>query len=221
MRKRTGDSILVFNDDEEWLSKCFFEDKLKLNPEKLLRNKENIKDIWICFGLVKTKNIDLLVEKVSEIGVRKIYPMITSFSNRIPLNYERLKKISIEAVEQSNSLFIPIIGEVKSIKEILNNWEEDRLIIFCDEKDGIDISKINRKEYKFKKIAIFIGPVGGWSDEDEISCVILQNSYTPCTPSSRCSRCLTTFPIELRGSASRTTSPRGRAYCGRCASRMS
>ena len=166
MRKRTGDSILVFNDDEEWLSKCFFEDKFKLNPEKLLRNKQNIKDIWICFGLIKTKNIDLLVEKVSEIGVRKIYPMITSFSNRIPLNHERLKKISIEAVEQSNSLFIPIIGEVKSIKEILNNWEEDRLIIFCDEKDGIDISKINRKEYKFKKIAIFIGPVGGWSDED-------------------------------------------------------
>ena len=38
MRKRTGDNILVFNDDEEWLSKCFFEDKFKLNPEKLLRN---------------------------------------------------------------------------------------------------------------------------------------------------------------------------------------
>ena len=59
MRKRTGDNILVFNDDEEWLSKCFFENKSKLSPEKLLRNKENTKDIWICFGLVKTKNINL------------------------------------------------------------------------------------------------------------------------------------------------------------------
>ena len=92
MRKRTGDNILVFNDDEEWLSKCSFEDKFKLNPEKLLRNREKIEDIWICFGLVKTKNIDLLVEKVSEIGVKKICPMITSFSNKNPLNYERLKK---------------------------------------------------------------------------------------------------------------------------------
>lgn len=166
MRKRTGDNILVFNDNEEWLSKCFFEDEFKLNPEKLLRNKEKIKDIWICFGLVKTKNIDYLVEKVSEIGVRKIYPMITSFSNKNPLNYERLKKISIEAVEQSNSLNLPIICKSKNIEDILNDWEEDRLIIFCDEKKGIDISEINREEFMFKKIAIFIGPIGGWSAED-------------------------------------------------------
>ena len=166
MRKKTGDNIIIFNDDEEWLSKCFFEDEFKLNPEKFLRNKEKIKDIWICFGLVKTKNIDLLVEKVSEIGVKKIYPMITSFSNKIPLNYERLKKISIEAVEQSNSLNLPIICHAKNIKEILNDWEDDRLIIFCDEKKGIDISEINKKKNKFKKIAIFIGPIGGWSEED-------------------------------------------------------
>ena len=70
--------------------------------------------------------------------------MITSFSNRIPLNYERLKKISIEAVEQSNSLNLPLISKTKNIKEILNDWEEDRLIIFCDEKKGIDISEIKR-----------------------------------------------------------------------------
>ncbi len=166
MRKKSGDNILVFNDNEEWLSKCFFEDEIKLNPEKLLRIKENVKDIWICFGLVKTRNIDFLVEKVSEIGVKKIFPMITSFSNRIPLNYERLKKISIEAVEQSNSLNLPLISKTKNIKEILNDWEEDRLIIFCDEKKGIDISEIKRNQYNFKKIAIFIGPIGGWSEED-------------------------------------------------------
>ena len=166
MRKKTGDNILVFNDNEEWSSRCLFEDEYKLNPEKLLRNKEKVKDIWICFGLIKTRNIDFLVEKVSEIGVKKISPMITSFSNRIPLNYERLKKISIEAVEQSNSLNLPIISKIKNIKEILNDWEEDRLIIFCDEKKGVDISEIKRKEFKFKKIAIFVGPIGGWSEED-------------------------------------------------------
>ncbi len=166
MRKKTGDNILVFNDNEEWLSKCFFEDEFILNPEKFLRSKEKVKDIWICFGLIKTRNVDFLVEKVSEIGVKKIFPMTTSFSNRIPLNYERLKKISIEAVEQSNSLSLPIISKTKNIEEILNDWEEDRLIIFCDEKQGIDISEVNKKEFKLKKIAIFVGPVGGWSEED-------------------------------------------------------
>ena len=55
MRKKNEQNIIIFNDKEEWESKCFSENKFKLNPEKLLRKKKNIKDIWICFGLVKQK----------------------------------------------------------------------------------------------------------------------------------------------------------------------
>ncbi len=166
MRKKNGDDIFIFNDCEEWLSTCVFDKEFRLNPQKFLRKNEEIEDIWICFGLIKSRNIDFLVEKVTEIGVKKILPMNTSFSKRMHINYERLKKISIEAVEQSNSLNIPIINKTKNIEEIIDELEEDRLIIFCDEKKGIDISKIDTRGYTFKKIAIFIGPVGGWAEED-------------------------------------------------------
>ena len=166
MRKRTGDSIIAFNSNYEWECKLDLNVEKSIIPVNLVRKKIILPDIWLCFALIKIKNMNNLVEKISEIGVKKIVPMFSEFSSRIQININRFKKISIEAVEQSDSLFLPIICEVKSIKEILNNWEEDRLIIFCDEKDGIDISKINRREYRFKKIAIFIGPVGGWSEED-------------------------------------------------------
>ena len=51
MRKKNGDKVIVFNDNEEWQS-TFLEDKeFKLKPDKLLRKKLTL-SIWICFGLI-------------------------------------------------------------------------------------------------------------------------------------------------------------------------
>ena len=47
----------------------------------------------------------------------------------------------------------------------MKNWDSERLILFCDEKrKGQRILNLPLKK---KKIAIFIGPVGGWSSEDK------------------------------------------------------
>ena len=67
----------IFHVTEIWQK-----NKLKIkNKVLLLRKKTNAEDIWICFGLIKPRNIDFLVEKVSEIGVKKIKPMIIIISN--------------------------------------------------------------------------------------------------------------------------------------------
>ena len=48
---------------------------------------------------------------------------------------------------------------------MFENWDRDRVIIFCDEeRRGKNILKIPIQGEK--KIAIFIGPVGGWSKDD-------------------------------------------------------
>ena len=48
---------------------------------------------------------------------------------------------------------------------MFENWDQDRVIIFCDEeRRGKNILKIPIQGEK--KIAIFIGPVGGWSKDD-------------------------------------------------------
>ena len=48
---------------------------------------------------------------------------------------------------------------------MFENWDRDRVIIFCDEeRQGKNILKIPIQGEK--KIAIFIGPVGGWSADD-------------------------------------------------------
>ena len=167
MRKKKDEKIFLFDKNSEWVCKINCKKKFNLLPLKLIRQKNLIPDIWICFGIVKTKNINNLIEKVSEIGVKKIVRMFTEFSMKLNNKIERLRKISIEAVEQSNAITIPEISEIKPLADLLREWDKERLIIFCDEKGGYPILSANKLFKKFKKIAIFIGPVGGWSISDK------------------------------------------------------
>jgi len=166
MRRQSGDIIIIFNNHEEWDSICEIGVEFLVKPRNLLRKKNKIQDIWICFGLVKPKNIDFLIEKTSEIGVTKFLPMKTQYSNSIKLNYERLRRISIEAIEQSNSLNLPIIEESKNIEDILSEWDDERVIVFCDEKGGSPILNFKNLLRDKSKYAIFIGPVGGWNKNE-------------------------------------------------------
>ena len=164
MRKKQDEEINIFNKNEEWVAKLTYEDGMKLLPKSLLRKSQLNDDIWVCFSLIKSKKVNYLIEKVSEIGVKKIVPIISTFSERFTPNYSRLKKIALEAVEQSEGMSIPIIEEKKNLNEILEDWDPDRKIIFCDEKgNGKEIMKVTLTK---KKLAIFIGPVGGWSEQD-------------------------------------------------------
>ncbi|MAI28892.1 MAG: 16S rRNA (uracil(1498)-N(3))-methyltransferase [Pelagibacteraceae bacterium TMED124] len=164
MRKNKNDKILIFNEKEEWSGKLQLEVK-KVIPENLIKKSEVIPDIWLCFALIKSKNINYLIEKVTEIGLKKIIPIETSYSEKYVPNYQRLEKVCIEAVEQSESLYVPKIEKKKKIFELLKNWDQERVIIFCDEdRNGKNILELPIKGGK--KIAIFIGPVGGWSPHD-------------------------------------------------------
>ncbi len=166
MRKKSEEKIFVFNKNSEWECKLNFYNEKTLTPIHYVRNKNMLPDIWLYFGIVKTKNVNILVEKISEIGVKKIIPIFTEFSPKINLKVNRLKKISIEAVEQSNSISLPEISEVKTLKKVLEEWDENRIIFFCDEKGGNSIFELQLQPKKLKKIAIFIGPIAGWSHSD-------------------------------------------------------
>ena len=147
-------------------SKNFFQEKIVNYSSKFLQEKQKKNlDIWICFSLIKSKNFNYLLEKISEIGVKKIIPFVSEFSERYKLNYERCNKIIIEAVEQSNSMLIPEFRVLTGLKDLLADWDRERDIIFCNEKGkGKKIIDLPLK----KKVAIFIGPVGGWSEKDKI-----------------------------------------------------
>ena len=165
MRKKNGDKITIFNGKEQWEVELNLTE-YTVKPEKKTGMLGFVPDIYLYFSLLKNKQTNYLIEKVCELGVKKIIPLKTEFSENFTPNLCRLKKVAIEAVEQSNGILVPEIEKLSSLKEVLKNWNKKRKVFFCDEdRKGKKISKISLS--KKDKVAIFIGPVGGWSLKDK------------------------------------------------------
>ena len=165
MRKKNGDKITIFNGKEQWEVELNLTE-YTVKPEKKTGMLGFVPDIYLYFSLLKNKQTNYLIEKVCELGVKKIIPLKTEFSENFTPNLCRLKKVAIEAVEQSNGILVPEIEKLSSLKEVLKNWDKERKVFFCDEdRKGKKISKISLS--KKDKVAIFIGPVGGWSLRDK------------------------------------------------------
>ena len=164
MRKTRGDIIYIFNqNDGEWKAVLKTDKFVKINPLERIKKPPFISfDICLCFSLVKQKKINLIVEKISEIGVNQIQPFTSEYSIKTKINLPRLLKISKESVEQSEGLFLPKIYETKKLQNILDGIDEDRIVVVCDENNKSPIWNEIEK-IQLNKITIFVGPVGGWS----------------------------------------------------------
>ncbi|MBD22186.1 MAG: hypothetical protein CL572_00775 [Alphaproteobacteria bacterium] len=165
MRKHDGYRITIFNGIEQWDATLNLNESA-LKPVKRTKVLDFIPDIQMYFGLLKNKQNNYLIEKICEIGVKKIIPIKTEFSEKFNINHDRFRKIVIEAVEQSDGIFVPKIENLTTLENVLDNWDNERKIFFCDEdREGKKIPKYSLK--KTDKVAIFIGPVGGWSEKDK------------------------------------------------------
>ncbi len=61
----------------------------------------------VAIGLVKKDAFDLCLKMAVELGIKKIIPLESEFSQRYDLNLERADRLMIQALEQSNSLWLP------------------------------------------------------------------------------------------------------------------
>ena len=169
MRCRISDHIIAFNTlDGEF--ECVIlgssRSEMVLQPLKLLRfysNKD--KKITLAFSLLKGDNIELVVQKATELGVDSILPLLTERSIVRNIKKERLEAIAIEASEQSGRIDIPKIEQLIKITD-LDKLDFD-LGIFCDEKErsGV-INQLSSKIDYAKSILIIVGPEGGFSDKE-------------------------------------------------------
>ena len=92
--------------------------------------------------------------------------MITEYSEKFCISVDKLRRIAVEATEQNDSIYVPDINEVEKIDALMKQWDKRRLILFCDENGGRNLIDLKTLIKKHKKIAIFIGPIGGWSQND-------------------------------------------------------
>ena len=179
MRKSIGDKILIFDGTNgEWLASIEEISKRSgvLRCIKQTNRQVMPPDIWLFFSPLKKVRTDLIVEKATELGVAKIIPVQTEHTNADRINLHRLNAHAREAAEQCGGTYIPKIGELKKINEVLKNFPKDRKLLFCDEK--LQESEVNLESLKKGKWAILVGPEGGFSEIERNQLKKLKFSYS-------------------------------------------
>ncbi len=172
LRIKINDKIIVFDGKTgEWEAAVISvnRDNIVLRVIKLNKKIKKSNDIWLIFSPIKQSRMSIAIQKATELGVSKIIPCFTEFTNLKKINLKSIKDNSIEAAEQCGRTDLPIIEQQTSINELLLNWPEDRKIIFCDEKIENDKSVLETL-YPYKnalnKSSLFIGPEGGFSNSE-------------------------------------------------------
>ena len=100
----------------------------------------------------KKNPMDTILQKATELGVTKITPIISERTEVKELNFERAKKIVIEATEQSNQMNPPEISKIMTLKDFLDNLGSSTRLLFADVNSKDNLKKL------FKWSKIFLNP---------------------------------------------------------------
>lgn len=135
-------------------------------------------------AIAPTKNadrIEWLVEKSIEIGVEKISFIRCEHSERTKIDLDRLQRIAISAIKQSNTSLIPSM-QITDYKSFITNHNTStlRYIAWCDENNHEEFA---HQDLKDKDVILLIGPEGDFSPEEVA--LAEQNGYKAIKLGSR------------------------------------
>ena len=168
MRLKKGDKLSIFNTSGEWdaVIETYEKKGVKIKIIGKARDKGDEKNIWLAFSPIKQNPLNFLIQKGTELGVQKFIPILSERTVVREINIERIKKIIIEASEQSNRISVPEINKPELLKNFLSQFPKNGSLIFCD---------INSTENSLKNIlekniegpvCILIGPEGDFTPNE-------------------------------------------------------
>lgn len=134
-----------------------FKEKVK----KASKSESEKIEVHLFAAITKKDKFEWVLQKATEIGVSRITPIISERTEKNKLNMDRADKIVREAAEQSERKDLPFVDEPVKLSIALKVSEETPLILDIN-APRIDLQKIREN----KKLCIFVGPEGGWSQRD-------------------------------------------------------
>ena len=129
--------------------------------------------LHLAVGLLKGKKMDLVVQKITELGVESLHPFHSRYcipknqsDNRVP----RLEKIALEACKQCNRPRPPSICPVQEYPDLLADSQgggHDLRLIFWENRTGQkSVRDIFTRRESIRSVMIIIGPEGGFSSKE-------------------------------------------------------
>lgn len=170
LRKRVGD--VVFAVDGKGL---FFEASIEEARKKSClcrirrRWKEEENAPFLHIAIAPTKSIDRLewfLEKATEIGIQKITPILCRYSERKAVRADRLEKVLLSAMKQSQRAFLPALAPLTNLGDFLSREMYGPGQKFIAHNDEHVKSHLKENYTPGQDVCILIGPEGGFSGEE-------------------------------------------------------
>lgn len=172
MRMKKGDEIEVVVNQLLFLCRLDEANPLKVSVIHEIANDVEIsEDVTLLFALTKGDKTDLVLQKATELGVKKV-ALIQS--ERTVVKYEakdlekkcqRFQKIMKEASEQSHRVIVPELLGIYNLKSLPKEVFSD-LNYVAYEKDASKVNESFEGLTKGKSVSILIGPEGGFSEQE-------------------------------------------------------
>lgn len=172
LRLRSGDACTVTNGEGLYARATMV---LRGKKEAVLQVEEPQADTRkpspLHLGIAFTKNparMEWLLEKVTELGIGQITPLITARGEKLAVKSDRWRKILVSAMLQSKQFHLPQLNEPAKPEAVLQGGEESRAIAYCDEQS--ERRCLRDVVQSGKKTLILIGPEGDFTPEEVHLC---------------------------------------------------
>jgi 16S rRNA (uracil1498-N3)-methyltransferase len=169
LRLKPGERILLFNGkDGEWLAEvsAIGRKRASLRLEHQTRPQEEGPDLHYLFAPLKRARLDYMAQKATELGANVLRPAMTRHTMAERVKTDRLLANALEAAEQCGILRVPEVMPPEKLTKIIDNWDEDRLLIFADEAAPHASPLAALQTRTPGPLAVLVGPEGGFDREE-------------------------------------------------------
>ncbi|MHC5305704.1 16S rRNA (uracil(1498)-N(3))-methyltransferase [Bartonella sp. LJL80] len=171
LRMKENADLLLFNgSDGEWRGKIIALKKKHVTIALIAQERPQPRagDLIYCFAPLKHARLDYMVQKAVEMGASTLQPVMTRHTQVARLNEDRMRANIIEAAEQCGVLSIPDCAAMVDLPQLLQQWQSNRHLIFCDESAQTQNPLLILQKMQPAPLGVLIGPEGGFSEEERL-----------------------------------------------------
>jgi 16S rRNA (uracil1498-N3)-methyltransferase len=174
LRLGIGDSVVLFDGSGKEFPAEILEVRRQLVRLKVAEGTEveresNLK-LVLALGLTRPAIMDLIVQKVTELGVDEIVPVSTERAQkwlkgeRTASRLKRWERIAREAARQSGRNRVPRIWSLTTFDQVLEQKKDAGLKLVCwEEEESGSVRQILATQGESRQACVLIGPEGGFS----------------------------------------------------------